>query len=168
LPSLFNLKFFKKFNHCKSLTEIVIPNNVNYIGDYCFASCENIETIIMPNSVTDVGIAVFDRCRSLKNLILSENISILGGFDADGFIGFCTSLEHITLPKNITELHEFSIIGCSSLSSIRCEAIEAPNLVEGAIGGLPSTGILYYPEGSDYSTWIAKLPSGWTTETFVP
>jgi hypothetical protein len=27
-----------------------------------------------------------------------------------------------------------------------------------------NTGVLRYPKGSDYSTWIAALPSGWTTE----
>jgi hypothetical protein len=184
------------FDGCTSLETFTLPDSITDIGHYAFRGCTSLETFIMPDSVTDISYCVFQNCTSLKEVKLSENITQLnsGGDANEGFFTNCTSLESITLPKNINYIGDncfgncsslksitlpknINYIGyecfynCSSLNSIRCESTTAPELngiSETIFMGIPSTGTLYYPEGSDYSTWIEVLPSGWTAETFVP
>ena len=161
-----------------SLISVKIPNGVTAINDLNFSGCFSLETCIIPNSVNDMGKMVFVNCQSLKNIVLSENVTnLLGngveGTDSIGAFYNCSSLESITLPKNINFIDNGCFHHCLSLSSIRCEATIAPQLeyyyypnVFFTFYDIPSTGTLYYPEGSDYSGWIAALPEGWTTQTF--
>jgi hypothetical protein len=113
---------------------------------------------------------MFSHCTSLREIKLSENITTLKkvGGEPEGFFTACASLESITLPKNIYAIEDCCFNSCSSLNSIRCESIIAPSLWINIsmFNHIPSTGTLYYPAGSDYSTWKEALPSGWTYVEF--
>jgi hypothetical protein len=90
----------------KSLISVKIPNGVTEIYSYTFGDCNSLETCIMPNTINKIGVEVFMRCYSLKNIVLSENITTLPGngpwgSDSTGVFYECSSLETITLPKNI-------------------------------------------------------------------
>jgi hypothetical protein len=160
--------FYKKSN---KLISVKIPENITELSSYYFNGQESLESVILPKKMSYMGSCFFNDCKSLKSIILPEGITSLDGDSGDilGFFCGCESLKEITIPKNVTYIGPHCFEGCSSLSSIRCEAIEAPEIDSlNVFVNIPSTGILYYPAGSDYSTWIAELPSGWTTETFVP
>lgn len=61
--------------------------------------------------------------------------------------------------------------GCfahTALTSITCQATIAPTLETNVFEGVPENGMLRVPEGADYSTWLAALPSGWKIEYFTP
>jgi hypothetical protein len=160
--------YFINFNN--NIESIIMPYGPTNIDNYYFSNFQMLKTFVMSNSVNNIGQSIFDRCDSLKKVTLSENITGLNGDPSDvlGFFSDCKSLESITLPKNISYVGKCCFWGCTSLTSIRCEATKAPVILIDnfdALYGLPSTGTLYYPEGSDYSTWKAKLP-GWTYVEF--
>jgi hypothetical protein len=136
-----------------------------------FSYSKILTELIMPDNVTQDKIyrGMFSHCTSLRKIKLSENITQLnsGGDANEGFFTNCTSLESITLPKNINYIGDTCFYNCSSLKSIRCEATTAPSFHIGTTFlSIPSTGTLYYPAGSDYSTWKEALPSGWTYVEF--
>jgi hypothetical protein len=57
---------------------------------------------------------------------------------------------------------------CSSLTSITSYATTAPTLDSDVFQRLPQNGTLYVPYGSNYSTWLAELPSGWSVVEMEP
>ena len=156
------------FLHCSSLLNITLPNDITYIGKKSFNST-GINSFIMPNSVSELGECVF-MMSSIGKITFSENIKSLPGSTSEpneGFFSFCSGLESITLPENINYIGVSCFCYCSLLKSIRCESTTAPYFDETTTFlGIPSTGTLYYPAGSDYSTWKAALPSGWTYVEF--
>lgn len=159
-------------NESNKLISVKIPENITELGDYYFNGQESLESVILPKKMSYMGSCFFNDCKSLKSVILPEGITSLDGSSGDvpGFFSGCESLKEITIPKTVDYIGRNAFTYCSSLTSIRCEAIEAPMISDEYtfIGNTPLTGTFYYPEGSDYSTWIELLPSGWTTETFVP
>lgn len=80
-------------------------------------------------------------------------------------------LKSITFPKN---LESISSIGAAPyITRIKCLSKEAPYINnntllydDSAVSTDYLSGTLYYPKGSDYSSWLAKLPSGWVGVKF--
>jgi hypothetical protein len=70
----------------------------------------------------------------------------------------------IDLPDTLDFVAGFAFNTCSNLSSITCRALTAPEIEYYSFVNLPSSGILHVPTGSDYSSWLAQLPSGWTVQ----
>ncbi len=101
-----------------SLTSIVIPNNVQYIGEYAFAGC-NMKSIIVPNSVTSLGIGAFAECYNLQTVTFEDN-SQLQIIDSETFMG-CISLTSITIPSSVTSIGEFAFTGCNSMDYMMVE-----------------------------------------------
>src|SRR5574344_2301701 len=42
---------YSAFNHCTSLTSVVIPNTVKVIGSYAFDGCSKLSSVNIPDSV---------------------------------------------------------------------------------------------------------------------
>lgn len=67
----------------------------------------------------------------------------------------CSSLTSITIPDSVTTIGNSVFGGCSSLSSITCNATVAPTITNATFQGIKRYGSLYYPAGSDYSSWMS-------------
>lgn len=69
------------FQNFKYLRTVVIPDSVEYIGDYAFSDCDNLTAVTMPNGVK-LGVGAFDKdyetvvetCFSLPDEDMTENI----------------------------------------------------------------------------------------------
>ena len=46
-------------------TDVVIPDSVTELGDWCFNGCESLESITIPDSVTSLGDDCFAGCDDL-------------------------------------------------------------------------------------------------------
>lgn len=74
-------------------------------------------------------------------------------------------LTDIVLGENIKEIEYWAFYKCQSLTSITCNAIEAPVIKPDTFEEVAVGGKLYCPKGSDYSNWIGKLTErGWKTQ----
>ena len=149
-----------------------------------FSGIKQLESIIIPDDVTGVrGIShgvdgIFRNCTGLKEVSFGCN------FEETKCVPFmfsgCTALERVTFGtavngSKITRLCQDSFSRCTSLSAITCYATTAPILWGNVFSEMSNTtGTLYYPSGSDYSSWFGpydplhddygKLPSGWTSQ----
>ena len=79
------------------LTELIIPNTITEIKDYCFAACGSIRKAIIPDSVTRIGYQSFRYCDHMTSLTLGRNVTII---NSDAFIN-CYRLVEIINNSNL-------------------------------------------------------------------
>lgn len=130
------------FNNCMKLTSIELPDTLTVIDKDAFFTCQNLSPITIPESVTSIG-----------------NYAFMG----------CMNFTEIIIPQNVTSIGDYAFEDCGSLESITCNATTAPALGKYPFRYLPYGGILYYPKGSDYSSWLSTESDclgdyGWTRE----
>ena len=165
----------------RSITEAVIPSGVTRIGSYSFASCNKLKSITIPNSVTSINASAFYYCTSLSSVTIPSSVTDFG------FSSFehCTSLSSVTIPDSTHQISDSLFRDCSALTEVNIgsgvtnifnafrdcialaniyiSATTAPTIAANAFLGVPSTGTVHYPQGSDYSSWQSNTYlSGWT------
>ena len=111
------------------------------------------------NDITDIGYATFSSVPRLKAVKLPESLTKISGTNSF----YLSGIEEIEIPKGVTSIGA-QALSSSSLSKIIARPTTAPTLGSSALNGVATIGTLYYPKGSDYSTWISALPSGWTAQ----
>lgn len=101
-------------NNYKLLTELVIPDNITTINDYCFRNFSSISSITIPSSIKNIPCAAFAECAGLVNLKIENGVTII----EQGAFEDCGVLSNIWLPNSITyiDLHAFS--SCFSVENL--------------------------------------------------
>ena len=61
-----------KYNGCKSLQSVTIPDSVTSIGNSVFEDCSSLQSVTIPDSVTSIGDGAFADCSSLQSVIISH------------------------------------------------------------------------------------------------
>lgn len=147
------------FKDCTSM-QYVILNGGGTVKAHSFQGCSALTGCEIGNQYTRLEGWVFSGCTSMSSITIPDSVTLIGGYSFSN----CTSLEEITFGSGLTNLNRNQFTNCSMLSKITCKATTAPTLQTQSLTGVASTGTLYVPSGSDYSTWIAELPSGWTVQ----
>ena len=73
------------------LTELVIPEGVEWIRRYAFSNCSSLTSVEIPNSVTFIGQSAFEGCSSLTSAEIPNSVTEIG---SKAFLG-CTGLKEI-------------------------------------------------------------------------
>lgn len=79
------------FYECKTLTSVVIPENVQSIGQYAFYGCTSLKKVNLPNSLSYIGFMSFGYCKYLEEIVIPKNVSNV----EYGAFAHCTSLSEI-------------------------------------------------------------------------
>ena len=125
------------FSGCDSLTTVIMPNSLTYIGSMAFYHCPNLNTITIPESVTTIGSSAFAGCSALTSITIPESvtsisssafagcsaltsITIGNGVTTIGYKAFfnCKSLPSFTIPNNVKTIGHYAFQNCSNLTSI--------------------------------------------------
>ena len=131
----------------------VIPENIVTIGNSAFNGC-TFSTITIPEGVTTIEGNAFWCCTNLTEIILPESLTTIG-YHA---FYYCLNLTSITIPASVTTIDGYAFNYCQSLATITSLATTAPTLGDGAFSNISTEAELYYPEGSDYSSWMKYFP----------
>ena len=143
--------FNRAFEGCTSLSQIIIPFSINFIGDFAFERCIALKQIVIPSSVKNIGNNSFEGCISLVQISIPSSIISIGKYafskctsleqilfdnhsslliiDDYAFEG-CKALKEIRIPNSVTKIGKFAFDSCSSLRNI-----EIPISVEEVNGG---------------------------------
>lgn len=148
------------FYYCTSLTSVTIPDSVTSIDVNTFDQCISLTSVIIPDSVTSIGMEAFTICYSLTSITIPDSVTSIGN---DAFHN-CSGLTSVYIGSGLTSIGNDAFYGCKSLNYITCYATTKPSLGTSVFYNLPKNGTLHVPNGSDYSSWLSKLPSGWTIE----
>ena len=122
------------FKAIKTITDVEIPEGIEYIGDSAFYDCDGITAMVLPSTLVEIGVGAFRNCdklesinlptgmtkindftfwecTKLKGVVIPETVTVIG----DGAFFGCASIEEITLPTKLTDLGACAFYGCTSL-----------------------------------------------------
>ena len=66
--------------------EVVIPDNVTYIGEYAFDGCEDLTELIISDQVKDIAYTAFWDCDNLEYIKIGAGLAKISKY---GLIGDC-------------------------------------------------------------------------------
>ena len=137
------------FRNCDNIVKVSIPGTIVIVYDYGFDQCTNLKDIIGIDHLLHIGARAFSGT-SISKVKLNDNLVILGDY---AFAN--TYLEYLEMPVNsINTFRALAFMG-SKLKIIVCRAETAPTIPNSAFAYVPSGGVLYVPDGTDYSSWMS-------------
>ncbi len=86
------------FYGCTTLTNAVLPANVETIGDDAFYGCTNLATVTLPDALTTIGKEAFKNCSTLTSITIPENVTLMtchNGSTTYSIFGGCAQLTTI-------------------------------------------------------------------------
>ena len=102
------------FANCKKLTTINIPENVVNIGHCAFNGCTSLKEISFPESIKEIGNGAFSGCINLESVSIGRSLIKIG----DQAFYRCNSLKAVNLPENLVSIGSDAFYQCSSLKSV--------------------------------------------------
>ena len=139
------------------IVEIMIPDRMLNIGIQALNMCFFLKECTFPYGVTNIPDSVLGACESLTSVTLPNTVVTIG----EGYLGLCTAISSVTIPQSVTAISYNFLDNCTALNELYAYPQTAPTITYGLY--VPSqSGTLHYPRGADYSSWVSRLPSGWT------
>ena len=108
------------------VTDLVIPNNVEIIGEEAFYGCGSLTSITIPNSVTSIERRAFRYCNSLTSAtICMTNINMYAFFQ-------CRSIKSVTISNSVKHI-EAEAFTETSLDTLIVQSTTPPEIEEHSI-----------------------------------
>jgi len=118
------------FSHCSYLSEIVLPDNLEYIGDNAFENC-SFKEIVLPGNLKQIGNGAFYSCFSLVTITIPESVTAMG---TDVF-RFCYGLESIICRNIDLKITPDMTSNCDKLNGRIIYEIPSDKLIQLAESG---------------------------------
>jgi hypothetical protein len=100
------------FKNNAYLKKIVIPANVEIIGEFAFANCQNLESVIfITDNLIEIKDHAFYGCKKIETIDLPEGLEYIrpcAFFD-------CTSLQMVHLPSSLIQISGYAFSSCKAL-----------------------------------------------------
>jgi hypothetical protein len=137
-----------------SLTNVVIGNNVNYIGTLAFAHCDQLSGVVLPDSVSGIGQFAFGWCGSLSQVTFGNAMTNLG---PEAFYG-CSNLVNVTMPGSLGGMGDYALAFCSSLTGVFFQG-NAPVVSDNVFSGDPDVTVYYLPGTTGWGPTLGGSPT---------
>ena len=142
IPATIESIEYRGFSGCSSLTAVSFGQNTNLstIGEFAFSNCKSLISIEIPANVKTISKGAFINCFNLESIQFEQNsqLQIIGGADKEsyksnlqGAFANCTSLNLITIPKNVETIEAEAFYNCQSLKNIYFEQSSKLKLIGG-------------------------------------
>lgn len=159
------------FNGSTSLTSLILPDSITYIGQEAFANCSNLSSIqtvsessgsdvFSPSTgylaVEEIEYRAFYGCNSLTGITFGEKVEGRGGVQTiqnEAFMN-CSNLNSIEIGPTVTWVEGGAFANCSSLDGLGSGVKIRDNPLF-----FVHNGILYYRE-SNRSNILLLCPAG--------
>ena len=99
LPSSLKVILKNAFDGCTNLKHIDLPEELKYLGQYCFCK-SGLESVYIPNSIEVVSDGCFNGCKDLYMIALGNRTKVLGY----GAFSGCLKLNKISLPETVNTI----------------------------------------------------------------
>lgn len=92
------------FSWNEQITEVIIPEGMEVIGDSAFYICENLEKVSLPSTLKMIDVLAFDRCDSLSELTIPASVEYIcdSAFYSNAILE--TGLDTLTFEGNAPEI----------------------------------------------------------------
>ena len=144
----------RAFNKNKSLTRIVLGENVETIGDNAFFWCFSLQEITWNEKLKTIGKMAFaDNEWISGTLTLPNSVTTIGM----GAFAQCYELTGLELGTEIKEIGDEAFSECTSLKSIKCQAMTAPTIEAATFYNVAENGTLTVQAGAaGYDAWMGE------------
>ncbi|MDE7100833.1 MAG: leucine-rich repeat domain-containing protein, partial [Anaeroplasmataceae bacterium] len=100
------------FENCTSLTGVILPQSLTYLGDRNFVNCKSLTEITIPENVTTILWYSFKDCTGIKKVRMENRFFGAGMFET------CTGLLDVqTANASFDYISEYCFNGCSKLKN---------------------------------------------------
>ena len=94
------------------VTEYVVQDGVDRIGEYAFYGCNKLSKITIPDSVQRIGASAFSGCTNLFYVTIPEGVTTI---EQHTFYN-CLNLRSVTMPDSVTRIENYAFAECPTLS----------------------------------------------------
>ena len=102
------------FGWCHALTDIVIPNSVEYICNYAFSHRREVVSLTLGDGVKVIGEGAFEACQKLSGLVIPDSVEAI----LNSAFRFCSELVDIDFGSGLVSIGEYAFDGCKKLQSL--------------------------------------------------
>ena len=143
-----------------ALAAIAIPDSVISLGCYCFKDCKNLEKVSLGKRVTTIDYCAFEGCSKLTNLSLPESLQRI---KFQVFTG--TNIRKIIFPENLKNVSseifkQNSYSYGRSTSQITCVFLGKETIIEGGLSSINTAfhgvGLIYCLPGSQVQKYARE------------
>lgn len=93
----------------KSITSIVLPDDINIIPQGAFMNCRCLKSVVLPKNCTKICSSAFKNCMDLKSINIPNNVNSIG---PDAFLS-CISLETVILNNKLKTIKSYAFANCN-------------------------------------------------------
>lgn len=97
-----------------SLTDLIIPEGVNNIGENAFSKGFYLESVQIANSVTEIGSGAFSNNDYLSSFKFGSGCKII----PPSILSGCYELEHLVIPEGVEEIGDQAFMSVNALLTI--------------------------------------------------
>ena len=101
------------FSEDSSLRNLVLPSNLQSIGDYALNRCASLTSINLPSTLTSIGTKAF-QCVPITTISLPSGLKTIGQYAFNE----CEELTSFVVPDSVTSIGRYAFMGCVKLESI--------------------------------------------------
>lgn len=129
------------FKNNKTVTYVIIGNNVKIIGKNAFSGCKNLKTVIIGKNVTTIGSKAFYNCKSLTKITIPSKVTKIDSYAFKN----CKKLSSVTIGKSVKTIGKEAFRGCSKLKSITIKSKKLKTVGKNAFKGIKSSAKIKVP-----------------------
>ena len=106
---------FSMFPEGNTIT-VTLPSTLITIGNYAFMGAHGLHAIVIPDNVNYIGEAAFSDCLYLDTVTINAAGSVLQSIGNDAFVN--TAITSISLPDSLTTIGNNAFNGCQQLGTV--------------------------------------------------
>ena len=140
--------------YASGITSMVLPDTVEYIGDYAFAECKALASINIPASLETINDKTFYKCESLQSIVFPESL-----YEIRGMAFSQSGLTSIHIPATL-EYFDYNALPTTLRSITVAEDHPCYMDIDGVMFNKEGTTLVRYPAGR---VGVYTVPEGVTT-----
>lgn len=144
------------FTGCQLSGELILPDNLLSIPQYCFAS-NRFTRIVLPNSIKSIEDWAFAyNSTILEPVIIPEDCMIIKDY---AFYG-CGHIPSVEFPERLQTIQSYAFNGCYGITKMISHATEPPTVQSGAFDGVGKDNLTLEVPGQSLIRY--QTESGWS------
>lgn len=148
------------FYNCAFSGELMIPEGTIEIPEGFFSNYDgsaNLSHVVFPKSLRKIGERAFcGQCRMCENIVFHDGLILIGDLSFNS----CSQIKSIKISSTVQTLGRLAFAGCYNISSIVCDAVEPPLVIEGAFDGVAKDNFTVEVPAQSVTRYKTEL--GWS------